>query len=93
MKREKAEAVKAAVAGYFKDIGQEVPDDQLRLFDHNHEGLSAGSWSLACEGWLDYDWPWYFGEAVYEGKVKGLPEGVFTEPVNGCVLGIHDNNH
>jgi hypothetical protein len=93
MKREKAEAVKAAVARYFKSIGDEVPEHEWIFRDHDHEGLSEGSWSLGCEGYLESNWPWEFTEEVYKGLVPELPEGVFLEAVNGCVLGIHDDNH
>lgn len=90
MHRKKAERVFDAVAKHFKSLGEEVPAYEWIFHDHTHEGLSPGAWSLACEGYLEYDWPFAITEEQYRGNLQGLPEGVFLEAVSGCVLGIYD---
>lgn len=90
MNRKKAEAVFAVIREYHKEQGDDITEDGWFLADHHHEELSEGSWSLACEGYLEYDWPWRFTEAVFNKEVPGLPEGVHFEAVNGCVLAIYD---
>lgn len=85
MRKEKAEAVLAAIAAH-----HQVPVEALSLFDHDHEGLSKGSWVVVGEGVLQYEWPWLFTEEQYKGNVPGLPDGVFLEAINGCSLGIYD---
>lgn len=90
MNKAKAQQVFAAIREYHKSTGDDITEDGWLLADHHHEGLSEGSWSLACEGYLEYDWPWLFTEELFKGNVSGLPDGIFLEPINGCTLGIHD---
>lgn len=91
MRKAKAEQVFKAIREFYQSKGENIPEKAWCFRDHTHEGLSEGSWSLACEGYLDYDWPWLLGEELFMGNVDGLPDGVFLEPINGCTLGIHDD--
>lgn len=53
-----------------------------QLMDNDHEGLSEGSWSICFEGGGNVeDWALHFRTKV---------PGVFVEPINSCILGVHD---
>lgn len=74
MNKRTAEIVLAEVKAKFNT-------DEPALYDHNHEELSEGSWSIAWEG-SGYDcWPAEFTTAV---------DGVFTEPIASWCLGVFD---
>ena len=89
MHRKKALAVKAAIQNRVAELSQSVPEDGWLLADHTHEQLSAGSWSLACEGYMEADWPWRISQDEQLRAVLG--ESVFMEAINSCTLGIYDN--
>ena len=77
MDRKTAEKVLEEVKAQF-DIREN--EEQPLLFDHNHEELREGSWSICWEGYRDY-WTYDF--------VSEVP-GVFCEPILGCILAIYD---
>lgn len=89
MHKKKALAVKAAIQNRLAELGQSVPEVGWLLADHTHEQLSAGSWSLACEGYMEADWPWRISQDEQLRAVLG--ESVFMEAINSCTLGIYDN--
>lgn len=74
MNRKTAEKVLAEVKATFGT-------DEPALYDHNHEELSEGSWSIAWEGSGMDCWPLEF-----ESKVPG----VFTEAIASWCLGVFD---
>jgi len=76
--REQAEAVLAEVKDRFREAGWFVNEANLR--DHNHEGLSEGSWSIDWEGVSPEDWA-----IGYKTEVPG----VHVEPILSFVLGIY----
>ena len=80
MKKETALKVLEEVRAY---VGDSDPEYGPKLMDHNHEELSEGSWSICYEGGGGpEDWAYFF-----ESKVPG----VFVEPINTCILGVHDS--
>jgi hypothetical protein len=60
-------------------VGDTDPNYGPQLMDHNHEGLSKGSWSICYEGGGPESWA-----CSFESKVPG----VFVEPIMGCILGV-----
>ncbi|QDP44271.1 hypothetical protein KGG70_gp13 [Streptomyces phage Celia] len=82
MKRETAEQVLAK-------IEEMHPLDKGNFFlaDHDHEGLSEGSWSIALEG--AGEWPMAVADRQFE-EPDWLPEGVFVEPIASWCLGVYD---
>ncbi|WJN62693.1 hypothetical protein [Streptomyces phage phiScoe10] len=78
--RKTADAVLAAIREMFPD------DAEFTLYDADHEGLSEGSWSIACEG-LE-DWPHAVTDRIYFHPDE-FPEGVYLEPIAGWCLGVY----
>lgn len=76
MNKAKALKVLAEVQMYVGDHSEDGP----KLMDHNHEGLSEGSWSIAYEGGMDM-WACHFRTKV---------PGVWTEAIMGCIMGVYD---
>lgn len=62
------------------------PCGDFALFDHTHEGLAEGSWSIAYEG--DYDWPMDVSERQFLHPEE-FPREVFLEPIAGWCLGVY----
>lgn len=77
MKKATALKVLAEVQAY---VGDSHAQWGPQLMDHNHEGLSKGSWSICYEGGPEM-WA-----CTFESKVPG----VFTEAIMGCIMGVYD---
>lgn len=85
--RAHAEMAAAMIKGYFGGFG-EMGDDQFFIADHEHEGLTEGAWSIACEGHLPVEWTVQF--SWEESVRKALAAfGMWAEPINGCILAIY----
>lgn len=78
MNKAKALKVLAEVQAY---VGDNHPTYGPQLMDHNHEGLSKGSWSICYEGGGPDAWA-----VSFESKVPG----VFTEAILGCIMAVYD---
>lgn len=74
MNRKTAEKVLAEVKAQFGT-------DEPALYDHNHEELSEGSWSIAWEGSGRDCWPMDF---------TNTNPDVFVEPIASWCLGVFD---
>jgi hypothetical protein len=88
MNKQRAEYAFNIIVGWFAEQGEIVPHSEWGLFDHHHEELSEGAWSLACEGYLDPEWA--ITAAASEELRNRLGTHVFIEPILGCILGIYD---
>lgn len=91
MNRETAEQIQKALTEYFERVHEVTPD--FFLADHNHEGLSEGAWSLCWEGWeSEYGNQWVFvvSNAHTCNLIKGLPDKILFEPINGCILAVYN---
>lgn len=85
--RAHAEMAAALIKGYFGEFG-EMADEVFFIADHGHEGLSEGSWSIACEGVLPFEWT---VEVSYREDMRTALAafGMWAEPVNGCILALY----
>ncbi len=81
--RETAERVREVIARY---LG--VPAGEIFMADHNHEGISPGSWSFAYEADTERlaEVP---GETRREGTPYQLPETVWLEQINSFAVAAH----
>lgn len=77
------------IAGWFNEQGTWTPPEAWGLFDHTHEGLSEGAWSLASEGYLDPEWAIIAAQS--EELCARVGKDVMLEPIYGCVLGIYED--
>lgn len=85
--RAHVEVAAGLVKAYFGGFG-EMSDEVFFIADHDHEGLSEGSWSIAAEGVLPFEWTVRF--SWQESVRKALAAfGMWAEPINGCILAIH----
>jgi hypothetical protein len=92
--RRDAERIRDLISSTFR--AAELSGQEPMLFDHQHEGLRPGCWSIAMEGGV-YDWPQLFPHGGRDEEygiswpdVSGqLPRGVFLEPINNCILGVY----
>lgn len=62
-----------------------------KLYDHEHEGLRPGCWSIAWEGG-PYDWT----QQAFQQEVgvildlyRECPQGILAEPYNNCILYLY----
>lgn len=88
MNRKRAEFIRDTIVGWFAEQGEIVPHSEWGLFDHHHEELSEGAWSLACEGYLDPEWA--IQAAASAELCARVGRDIFLEPIAGCILGIYD---
>lgn len=88
MHKKTATKIWVIIAGWFYEQGTWTPPEAWGLYDHTHEDLSEGAWSLACEGYLDPEWAVI--AAGSEELRKRLGRNILLEPIYGCVLGIYD---
>lgn len=77
MNKKTALKVLAEVQAY---VGDSSPEHGPQLMDHNHEGLSRGSWSICYEG----------GPDMWAATFQTTVPGVFCEAILGCIMGVHD---
>ena len=73
---------KAKALKVLAEVEEQFGTDEPALYDHNHEELSEGSWSIAREGSGRDCWPADFTTATH---------GVFTEPSASWCLGVFDS--
>lgn len=76
MNKETATKVLKEVQKFVGESGEWGP----KLYDHNHEELEPGQWSICFEG-DPYDWTMEFQTKV---------TGVMVEPYNNCILYLFD---
>ena len=76
------------IAGWFYEQGTWTPPEAWGLYDHTHEQLSEGAWSLASEGYLDPEWAIIAAQS--EELRNRIGRNILLEPIYGCVLGIYD---
>lgn len=76
MNKATATKVLKEVQAYVGDKGEFGP----KLYNHTHEDLKPGQWSIAYEGG-EYEWTYNF--------LTKTP-GVFVEPYNNCILYVFD---
>lgn len=67
-----------------------VPADSVAVFDHSHEGLRGGSYSILVNGDV-FGWPHQFSEAVYL-KRESVPAGWLLEAGTEHRLDVYPNN-
>lgn len=86
MKREKAQQVVDLIEATYPAYIGAGEYDRPKLYDHEHEELPEGAWSIAWEGGTPEDWTIQFGEVAFLNPIPG----VFVEPINNCILAVFD---
>lgn len=88
MDAERAKKITVIIAGWFAEHGEWTPPEAWGLYDHTHEQLSEGSWSLASEGYLDPEWAIIAAQS--EELCGRVGRDILLEPILGCILGIYE---
>lgn len=83
-------AVRDKVQQYLVDDGMEFAqgDPTPTLYDHEHEGLSRGCWTIVFECTEVADWPFKFSEAIFKTEVE-IPWSITTEAQSAYALNLY----
>lgn len=90
MDRSEASKITRIIEATWTQSGMPAPPWSLN--DWRHEDLPVGSWSLASEGVLPYDWPWMCVDNIELTTRLRQKVGwwVELEAINGCILAMYD---